>query len=321
MLMSRWKLLKLAMDGTPQERRMARFTLKLYKAMKDADEKWITVNGTHIFVGEGGEVKLGPSKLKNELNSQSSTENSGKGQASLSEAEKQELQSLRNKYKNLEQAMLFGSNEDMTRFAELTKKEQDLAGDYDYDVRFNNQKITESELYQQRSDPSSEVSSAIWAYSMNSYEAMNNHLREGTPVSEKTKEQIELLHGWLSQQNTTQELYLRRGLTISNQGLSSMLGINVHSLSDIDKAVGKKFTEKGFCSTTTDSWGGFGGNVLMYIKAPAGTHGAYIRDCTKQSSEREFLLDSGQTYIIRNVKHTKTRYGDDRVEMYCEVQV
>ena len=36
------------------------------RAMRADDDKWITINGTHVLVGEGGDIKKGPSALKEE---------------------------------------------------------------------------------------------------------------------------------------------------------------------------------------------------------------------------------------------------------------
>lgn len=50
----------------------ARLALMMYprynrRAVRD-DDKWVTINGTHVMVGEGGNVKAGPSRLKRESN-------------------------------------------------------------------------------------------------------------------------------------------------------------------------------------------------------------------------------------------------------------
>jgi hypothetical protein len=54
-------------------------------SMKDADEKWITVNGTHIKVGEGGKPVSGPPGLKKALSKKntkkSNSQNRGKNQS------------------------------------------------------------------------------------------------------------------------------------------------------------------------------------------------------------------------------------------------
>jgi len=70
---SRWELLRLAMTSpSTKERHAAKAALVMMDSMdrraKDAEEKWITVNGTHILVGEGGEIKAGPPKLKKAMN-------------------------------------------------------------------------------------------------------------------------------------------------------------------------------------------------------------------------------------------------------------
>lgn len=59
-----------ALDGRSDERRMARLSLRLTDSVKDDEEKWITVNGTHIKVGEGGKPVSGPSGLKKAFSEQ-----------------------------------------------------------------------------------------------------------------------------------------------------------------------------------------------------------------------------------------------------------
>ena len=75
-----------ALNGQSDERGIARLALHLDASLKDDEEKWITVNGAHIQVGEGGEPKSGPPALKKALeekreNPTSNSENTPKSAA------------------------------------------------------------------------------------------------------------------------------------------------------------------------------------------------------------------------------------------------
>jgi hypothetical protein len=77
------------------------------------------------------------------------------------------------------------------------------------------------------------------------------------------------------------------------------------SVEDMRKMVGKKFTEKGFTSTTlcSDTQLAFGGidkptRTTLEIIAPKETKGAYLYKISDSPAEFEFLIDKNTTYEV-----------------------
>lgn len=77
------------------------------------------------------------------------------------------------------------------------------------------------------------------------------------------------------------------------------------SVEDMRKMIGKKFTEKGFTSTTlcSDTQLAFGGidkptRTTLEIIAPKETKGAYLYKISDSPAEFEFLLDKNTTYEV-----------------------
>ena len=71
------------------------------------------------------------------------------------------------------------------------------------------------------------------------------------------------------------------------------------SVEDMRKMIGKKFTEKGFTSTTlcSDTQLAFGG-ITLEIIAPKETKGAYLYKISDSPAEFEFLIDKNTTYEV-----------------------
>lgn len=77
------------------------------------------------------------------------------------------------------------------------------------------------------------------------------------------------------------------------------------SVEDMRKTIGKKFTEKGFTSTTlcSDTQLAFGGidkptRTTLEIIAPKETKGAYLYKISDSPAEFEFLIDKNTTYEV-----------------------
>lgn len=241
-----------------------------------------------------------------------------KKNAGLTESEKETLFRLRKKYKTLESAMLFGTTDEMTTFSKLLEKERTSASEYDFDVFFNNQKISEKTLYSWQSEPSKQQTDAISSYSRNGYVKMNEHIRHGTFVKESMKREIEELGRFLSSCSTKETIYLERGISVGS--IEKIIGSSV-SGGNYRNAIGQVIKDNGFVSTTPYAGGGFGGNVICYIKAPPGTHGAYIRKYAAAENEKEFLLDKGQAFLIRNILEETDKWGDKKYKLYLEIMV
>ena len=234
------------------------------------------------------------------------------------QAERDEFAALQKKYKNKTEVMLFGTEEETLRYDYLLQKDKANAGTFDYYKKFQHQSIAESRLNGWRVDPTTAERDAISSYSRSGYLKMNENLRFGNYAPDSVKREISALHGFLDKCETQDELYLSRGVT--KPALDKMFdgdGWRKNSSS----LVGSVFTDKGFVSTTPYQGGGFGGDVVMYIKAPKGTKGAYIKDFAASSEEKEFLIQSDTSFVVRNIVEEVDKWGDKKYKVFAEVIV
>lgn len=234
------------------------------------------------------------------------------------QAERDEFAALQKKYKNKTEVMLFGTEEEMVRYDYLLQKDKDNAGAFDYYKKFQHQSITEGKLNGWRVEPTTAERDAISSYSRSGYLKMNENLRLGNYAPDSVKREISALHGFLDKCETQDELYLSRGVT--KPALDKMFGGDGWRKNS-SSLVGSVFTDKGFVSTTPYQGGGFGGDVVMYIKAPKGTKGAYIKDFAASSEEKEFLIQSDTSFVVRNIVEEVDEWGDKKYKVFAEVIV
>ena len=234
------------------------------------------------------------------------------------QAEQDEFAALQKKYKNKTEVMLFGTEEEMVRYDYLLQKDKANAGTFDYYKKFQHQNIAESRMNGWRVDPTTAERDAISSYSRSGYLKMNENLRFGNYAPDSVKREISALHGFLDKCETKEELYLSRGVT--KPALDKMFGDDGWRKNS-SSLVGSVFTDKGFVSTTPYQGGGFGGDVVMYIKAPKGTKGAYIKDFAASSEEKEFLIQSDTSFVVRNIVEEVDKWGDKKYKVFAEVIV
>jgi hypothetical protein len=232
--------------------------------------------------------------------------------------EQDEFAALQKKYKNKTEVMLFGTEEEMVRYDYLLQKDKDNAGAFDYYKKFQHQSIAEGKLNGWRIEPTTAERDAISSYSRSGYLKMNENLRLGNYAPDSVKREISALHGFLDKCETQDELYLSRGVT--KPALDKMFGGDGWRKNS-SSLVGSVFTDKGFVSTTPYQGGGFGGDVVMYIKAPKGTKGAYIKDFAASSEEKEFLIQSDTSFVVRNIVEEVDKWGDKKYKVFAEVIV
>lgn len=238
------------------------------------------------------------------------------------QSERDEFAALQKKYKNKTEVMLFGTEKESLRYDFLLQKDKANAGSFDYYKKFQHQNIAdslaESRLKGWRVEPTTAERDAISSYSRSGYLQMNESLRFGNNVPDSVKREIAALHGFLDKCETQDELYLSRGVT--KPALDKMFGGDGWRKNS-SSLVGSVFTDKGFVSTTPYQGGGFGGDVVMYIKAPKGTKGAYIRDFAASSEEKEFLIQSDTSFVVRNIVEEVDKWGDKKYKVFAEVIV
>ena len=59
----------------------------------------------------------------------------------------------------------------------------------------------------------------------------------------------------------------------------------------------------------------------MYIQDAQGTKGAYIKDFAASSEEKEFLIQSDTSFVIRNIVEEVDKWGDNKYKVFAEVIV
>ena len=234
------------------------------------------------------------------------------------QAEQDEFATLQKKYKNKTEVMLFGTPEEMDRYDYLLQKDKANAGAFDYYKQFKYQSVTESKLNSWYKAPTTAQRDAISTYARSGYVEMNEHLRFGSFARDKTKTEISALQDFLGSSTVEDTIYLQRG--INKPALDKIFGGDSWR-KDESSIIGSVFTDKGFVSTTPFEGGGFGGDVVMYIKAPKGTKGAYIKDFAAAENEKEFLLQNNTSFAVRNVVKEIDKWGDPKYKVFAEVIV
>ena len=152
---------------------------------------------------------------------------------------------------------------------------------------------------------------SIYRYTGGDYDIINA-LERGGESLEKVKKRygekyVSSLNGVgdeiskeLSKFKLNEPLKLKRSL-----GNVDFITNATSSVEDMRKMIGKKFTEKGFTSTTlcSDTQLAFGGidkptRTTLEIIAPKETKGAYLYKISDSPAEFEFLIDKNTTYEV-----------------------
>lgn len=216
-----------------------------------------------------------------------------------------DAQKIVGKYGDKSSMMLFGNDEDLSRYTELMQKAKGYEPpkpkiiDYKEQIIKNVDSLSPSRITPKNITKAQE--DAISSYSRTGYADINNYLRFGTVPKQMPKSQmlqyVDDLNALLDANPLQEEIFVKRG--INTRALEQMLGTEtITNASD----VGKVITDKGFMSTTPYKMGGFGGNTQLFIKCPKGTKGTYIADWCANPAEQEFLIAPNQKMIVRKIE-------------------
>lgn len=232
-----------------------------------------------------------------------------------------DAQKIVGKYGDKSSMMLFGNDEDLTRYTEFMQKAKGYEPpkpkivDYKEQITKNidslsTSKITPKTITQAQED-------AISSYSRTGYTDINNYLRFGTVPKQMPKSQmlqyVDDLNALLDANPLQEEIFVKRG--INTRALEHMLG--TETITDTS-AVGKVITDKGFMSTTPYKMGGFGGNAQLFIKCPKGTKGTYIADWCANPAEKEFLIAPNQRMIVRKIE-TEMVWNEPHYKVFVDI--
>ena len=216
-----------------------------------------------------------------------------------------DAQKIVGKYGDKSSMMLFGNDEDLTKYTELMQKAKGYEPpkpkiiDYTEQITKNVDNLSPSSITPKTITKAQE--DAISSYSRTGYTDINNYLRFGNVPKQMPKSQmlqyVDDLNALLGANPLQEEIFVKRG--INTRALEQMLG--TETITDAS-AVGKVITDKGFMSTTPYKMGGFGGNTQLFIKCPKGTKGTYIADWCANPAEKEFLVAPNQKMIVRKIE-------------------
>ena len=233
--------------------------------------------------------------------------------------ERARFDELRIKYGNAENAMLFGTTQDVADYTRTQQTVHDYAMRHDdFMTAYETQIVTHNQLQSWLTTPTQEQINAIHTYARNGYKGMNNYLRKGGSLQGVDKGEIYALQSYLLDNHTREDMILKRGISV--RSLSEMLGDGWQG--NLAAMTGKEMTDKGFMSTSPFSSGNFGKNAVMYIKAPKGTHGAYIAGIVSgdTKTEQEFLLPHGTSVEVTKAYTTQNKYGDTIPVIECKIR-
>lgn len=165
-------------------------------------------------------------------------------------------------------------------------------------------------------DLSVEERSALYEYTGDAFEDINNFLRGGDYEElncepDYVSELIDDCTSALDKFSIKEDVQLFRGWGEFSR-VAQQLGVSVGELKDsVDdlSLLGVRFTEDGFCSTAASSSYAWDKQVMLKIFAPKGTNGLYVDPISANEGEKEVLLQRGTTFEIVGI-HKHNDWGN-----------
>ena len=152
--------------------------------------------------------------------------------------------------------------------------------------------------------------SALYGYTRNDFDFMNNYLRQGRPTSMASSlpdivEQVDFLEKAFEASRLNQRTTLYRGTRMGSFGLTGTLDEVAQQLQGLR---GQVVTERGFMSTASNSSSAFTGRYQMVIDAPEGIPALDVNGITDLNyvtrrfpDEDEILLPPGTQFRVDDV--------------------
>ena len=143
---------------------------------------------------------------------------------------------------------------------------------------------------------STEHKAAIHSYTGTAYSNINATMRGLEKQFDPGNHECAInIHQALSGASIPADCTVYRGVSSKALGMQRMLPDNM--------LVGKTFTDHGFMSTSLERNSAFGGDMLLEVDVPKGSHGAYVGDISAAGHyESEVLFDAGQQMRITGVR-------------------
>lgn len=236
------------------------------------------------------------------------------------------------KYGNTEGIMIFGSDEDLQNWAELTKQTglndkaihniiYKDADNWEGILQKQSHKQLEKFTDQLFDNATEEEIEALRLWTGSAYGNINRFERYGVHVDEISRNAAVNIENILSRMSTPEDLIVKRGTGTKHIFDNMPKGWK----EDPSLLVGRTFTDKGFTATSPFEGGGFGGsgldNAKLFVKVPKGTHGAYIGSIAHNEDEFELLLQKGYSYRIIKAEYRPNSYFPDEKDLKVWVEV
>ena len=151
------------------------------------------------------------------------------------------------------------------------------------------------------------------------YVDINRYMRQGDKgVRPQSIKDAKILQECLERNVVKEPLTVKRG--ISTNAMDKWFGDESWKKEGF-KPNGAVIVDKGFCATSPAIRGGFGGDVVAYIDIPSGAKGAYIEGVSAAKEEKEFLLQCGTHFELKEVVVTYDKWNEPHYDVYMKVIV
>lgn len=182
--------------------------------------------------------------------------------------------------------------------------------------RFYNQSVDHDRLpHEIRSDETDAVS----AWTRTDYVFINDYKRTGNKgVRQESIKNAEILEKMLDRNIVKEPFTVKRGTDFN--AMNHLFGGDNWKKEGYN-VNGKIIVDKGFMATTPDLYGGFGGDIQMYIDVPVGAKGVYIGELSAAPDEKEFLLQCGTKLQVEKINIRYNKWGEPNYDVYLKVKV
>ena len=148
---------------------------------------------------------------------------------------------------------------------------------------------------------SREQKNAIVQYTSSLYDMFNRSLREKTALPAKYAQMIKAATEGLNRGEAPVAFSVSRGIKLPDEATAKSV------FQELERNVGKSFTDPAFVSTTSDDESSFGDTMKFVIHVPKGAKGLYVESISEGKDEHEFLIPPGSKFKVLGTG--KNQYG------------
>ena len=250
-----------------------------------------------------------------------------------------EYDSILSKYKDENDLMLFGSDEDINKYGSLKNQINDLQNQLgvtpqipkatvktpapeDWDTvktkykDFGSDRFASDQYHEQvnfdrdkwDNDLTKNERHGIYNYTSNDYSRMNRILRGGG-YKVGDDHLIDYCTDGLKKWSVKEDCVVYRGMGDA-YAFSAWTNIPVDKLADKSvqqSLIGSRLVEKAFMSTGVNSGSAWSG-IRLKVYVPAGTKGMYVDPISAYSGEKELLIQRNSTFEVKDIETDSNGY-------------